>query len=85
MWNDYLGRWIMTYLHEYRDAIVIREAPQLWGPWSEPLVVTTSQETSLYAPYLHPWYVENRGEVIYFTLSRWQPYAVFWMRARLVK
>ena len=86
MWNAYLGRWIMTYLDEHQAALVIREAPEPWGPWSpsQPLV-SGSAYAGLYAPYMHPWYVENEGEIIYFTMSLWGPYAVYWMRARLMR
>ena len=86
MWNGFLGRWIMTYLDERRAAIVIREAPELWGPWSAPRsLVSGSQYPGLYGAYMHPWYVGNDGEVIYFTMSQWAPYCVFLMRARLAR
>lgn len=83
-WNNYLDRWIMTYLDEIRRAIVIREAPELTGPWSEPLIVVSADDyPSLYGAYLHP--LESDGEVIYFNMSQWGPYNVMLMRARLVK
>jgi hypothetical protein len=83
-WNGYLGRWIMTYLNEFQRAIVIREAPDLTGPWSEPLEVVSGDEyPSLYGAYLHPW--GSDGEVIYFNMSQWGPYNVRLMRARLIK
>jgi hypothetical protein len=34
---------------------------------------------------MHPWLVENEGEVIYFTMSQWGPYSVFLMRAQLAR
>ena len=84
MWNPYLGRWIMTYLDEQQAALVIRDAPELWGPWSESKVLVSGRDyPSLYGAYMHPWLVENDGEVIYFTMSQWGPYNVFLMRARL--
>lgn len=83
-WNAYLDRWIMTYLDEVRRAIVIREAPALTGPWSEPFqVVSADDYPSLYGAYLHPW--ASDGETIYFNMSQWGPYNVLLMRARLVK
>lgn len=86
LWNAYLGRWIMTSLDERRAALVIREAPQPWGPWSPAhILVSGRQYPGLYGAYLHPWYVENDGEVIYFAMSQWGPYSVFWMKARLEK
>lgn len=68
-WNEYLDRWIMTYLDELRAAIVIREAPELTGPWSDPLVVVSSRDyRSLYGAFLHPW--ASSGETIYFNMSQ---------------
>ena len=83
-WNAYLDRWIMTYLDELRRAIVIREAPELTGPWSQPTeVVSANDYPSLYGAYLHPW--ASDGEVIYFNMSQWGPYNVRLMRTRLIK
>lgn len=83
-WNSFLGRWIMLYLDEPRHGIVIREAPELTGPWSEPqMVISSDQFPALYGSYLHPW--ASDGEVIYFNMSQWGPYNVLLMRARLVK
>ncbi|NLG98878.1 MAG: DUF4185 domain-containing protein [Chloroflexi bacterium] len=86
IWNAYLERWIMTYLDEHRAAIVIREAREMWGPWSPPLTLVSGKDyPALYGAYMHPWYVENDGETIYFAMSQWGPYSVFWMKATLVK
>lgn len=83
-WNDYLNRWIMTYLDELQRAIVIREAPELTGPWSDSQVLVSGRDyPSLYGAYLHPW--ASSGETIYFNMSQWGPYNVLLMRARLVK
>lgn len=83
-WNEFLGRWIMIYLDEPRRGIVIREAPELTGTWSEPqMLVDSADFPSLYGSYFHPW--ASDGEVVYFTMSQWGPYNVMLMRARLVK
>jgi hypothetical protein len=83
-WNAYLDRWIMTYLDEHQRAIVIREAPEMTGPWSDPIELVSGDDyPSLYGAYLHPW--ASGGEVIYFNMSQWGPYNVLLMRARLVK
>jgi hypothetical protein len=83
-WNSHLERWIMTYLDEHQRAIVIREAPELTGPWSEPLLLVSGDDyPSLYGAYLHPW--ASDGETIYFNMSQWGPYNVLLMRARLVR
>jgi hypothetical protein len=86
MWNEYLQRWMMTYGDEQGGRIVIREAKELWGPWGPPLsLVSSSSYSGLFGAYLHPWYVENGGETIYFTIAQWGPFAVFLMKARLIR
>jgi hypothetical protein len=86
MWNNFLERWIMTYLDSDQSALVIREARNVWGPWSTPQPLASDQGfPGLYGAYMHPWYVENEGETIYFTMSQWGPYAVFLMQAKFAK
>jgi len=86
MWSPFLRRWLMTYLDEPARALVIREAVQPWGPWSSPkLLVSADDYPGLYCAYMHPALTERRGEILYFTMSRWPEYNVFLMRARLVK
>ena len=83
-WNEFLGRWIMIYLDEPQRGLVIREAPELTGPWSDTQMLVDSIDfPSLYGSFLHPW--GSDGEVIYFNMSQWVPYNVMLMRARLVK
>jgi hypothetical protein len=84
MWDAYLQRWIMTYLDDDADQLVIREAQELWGPWGPALTLVSGKDyPGLYGAYLHPWYVENDGETIYFTMSQWGPYTVYLMKAHL--
>lgn len=85
IWDTYLHRWIMTYLRGGGN-IVIREGLNPWGPWGPPIdLVTQSGFPGLYAPFMNPKYVENDGQTIYFCLSQWGPYAVYWMKATLAK
>ncbi len=84
LWNQPLGRWYATYLNERSRAIEIRESKHPWGPWSEPLVLVSEAEyPGLYGAFMLPRYVEQGGRVIYFAMSLWGPYNVFWMRAEL--
>jgi hypothetical protein len=85
VWNHHLDRWIMTYLAEGR-GIVLREGLSPWGPWGEPFeLVGAAEVPGPYAPYMLPRYTEHGGRTIYFTLSIWDPYNVFWYRADLVR
>lgn len=82
-WNPRYERWLMMYLHEGRGGIVLRTAEQLTGPWSGAELVASGLEfPQLYGPYLLP--VIGDGGVAYFTMSRFDVYNVFLMRAHLV-
>lgn len=85
VWNTYLGGWIMTYLKE-GTGIVIRTAATPWGPWSKATTLVSQDDVpGLYAPFMLPKYTTDGGRTIYFTLSVWDPYNVFWYRATLDK
>jgi len=81
-YNTFHRRWLATHLDEHRAAIVLRSAPELTGPWREPVVLVSGRDyPGLYGGYLHPWAVD--GPDIYFTLSQWDRYNVLLMRATL--
>ncbi|WP_245987469.1 DUF4185 domain-containing protein [Cohnella lupini] len=85
VWNPYLERWLMTYLKEGR-GVVIREGLTPWGPWGEALdLVKASDYPGLYAPYMNDRFIGDDGKTIYFSLSLWDPYNVFWFKASLQK
>lgn len=82
MWSTYLDRWLMTY----SDAgnAYIREGVTPWGPWGDPIeLVSAGEYPGLYSPYMNPRYVSDDGRTVYFTLSLWGPYNVFWFSADL--
>ncbi|MEV5638116.1 DUF4185 domain-containing protein [Agromyces sp. NPDC052230] len=82
MWSDYLDRWILTYSD--RGNAYIREGITPWGPWGEAIeMVSAADYPGLYSPYLNPRYVADGGKRIYFTLSLWGPYNVFWFSVDL--
>lgn len=83
-WNSFYGKWLMTYLNDADDvdAVVIRTADCLTRPWGEERIVVTADEVpSLYAPYLPPRW--NDGPDLYFALSLFGPYDVYWWHTSL--
>ncbi|MBA2718303.1 MAG: DUF4185 domain-containing protein [Chloroflexi bacterium] len=83
VWNAYLGRWLMTTMADNADAVMY-EGITPWGPWGTSISLFTQQELpGLYAPFLSPNQVSDGGRTVYFGLSIWGPYNVFWYRARL--
>lgn len=82
MWSTYLERWVMTY-SDLGNAY-IREGLTPWGPWGEPIeLVSGADYPGLYSPYLSPRYTSADGRTLYFTLSLWGPYNVFWFSVDL--
>jgi Domain of unknown function (DUF4185) len=81
-WNSHYRKWLMMYLDEHKAAVVLRTADRVTGPWSEADTVVTAQEApQLYAPYLPPRF--DHGPDIYFALSKFGPYDVFWWHTSL--
>lgn len=84
MWSSYLDRWIMTYSDG--GNAYIREGITPWGEWGDPIeLVRASDYPGLYSPYMNPRYVGDGGKKLYFTLSLWGPYNVFWFSVDLEK
>lgn len=82
MWSTYLERWIMTYSDG--GNAYIREGLAPWGPWNDPIeLVSAADYPGLYSPYVNSRYVSADGRTVYFTLSLWGPYNVFWFSAEL--
>lgn len=81
-WNDAHQQWMMMYLNLEREAVVLRTAPELTGPWGrEEVVFTSGEHPGLYAPYILP--LPELSDEIYFTMSLWGPYNVFLARVDL--
>lgn len=86
VWNEYLQRWTMSYTDGGAESAVLREGATPWGPWGEKFTLASQTDVpGLYAPYLAPQYTADGGRTIYFTLSVWDPYNVYWYRAELVR
>lgn len=85
IYNPFLGNFIMTYLNEAKAAIVMREGLTPWGPWGEEVVLARgAQYPSLYGAYMHPDYLGDNGETVYFAMSQFFPiYNIMWMRTDL--
>jgi len=81
-YNSFFRRWLMVSLDVDRHALVLRDAPALTGPWSGPRVLVTGADyPALYGGFIDP--LHNDGRDLYFTLSQWGPYNVFWMHTIL--
>ncbi|GAA2365547.1 hypothetical protein Cme02nite_31350 [Catellatospora methionotrophica] len=85
VWNEHLSRWLMSYTNGGGAGASLREGLTPWGPWGDAItLVSAAAVPGLYSPYMLPRYTADGGRTIYFTLSVWDPYNVFWYRADLV-
>ena len=83
VYNATFGRFLMTYLNEHRQAVVMRDAPTPTGPWSgEKPMATGAAFPGLYNGFMHPW--ASSGTTLYYVISQWSPYNTFLMRTTLV-
>ncbi len=83
-YNTHFKRYIMTYLNEDRQAIVMRDAATPIGPWSGEKILVPGDFTGLgqYNAYMHP--LSNNGPELYFIMSTWYPdYNTHLMKATL--
>ena len=83
-YNSHFQRYIMTYLNEDRQAIVLRDAPTPVGPWSGEKILVPGNFTGLgqYNAFMHP--LSNSGPDLYFIMSTWYPdYNTHLMKATL--
>lgn len=87
-WNEYLGKYMMMYLHDeppgFGRGIEVRTAPNLWGPWSDPVfVVTGTTYPCLYGPFMREGYEDTGGKTVYWRMSQqcgFNPYGTSWMK-----
>ncbi|OGR04232.1 MAG: hypothetical protein A2284_05235 [Deltaproteobacteria bacterium RIFOXYA12_FULL_61_11] len=87
--NSYLGRWMAIYARLFEDTVELRTAPELTGPWSEPLPLFTGddhdEERWLYDAVAHASYAEENGRIMYVTYSRPIPGTMFSSELVLVR
>jgi hypothetical protein len=78
-WNEHLGVFISLTTYQRDNQLVIRTAPELTGPWSEPQVVFRPAKTlpnSLFnAGKEHPEFARDGGRVTYMTFIDSSVYA----------
>ncbi len=82
--NPYLQQYVLTYVDQPKEGIVMREAPLPWGPWSPPLVIARDADfRQLYGAFTAPAFMKDNGKTFYYTMSQYGPYNTFWMETTL--
>jgi Domain of unknown function (DUF4185)/Beta xylosidase C-terminal Concanavalin A-like domain len=79
--NTHLGRFVMTYLDQRKSAIVMRESPRPWGPWSAPVpIVTDPPYSQIYGAFMPE---TTNDQSFYYMMSQFGPYNTFLMQTTL--
>jgi len=86
IYNTKFSRWIVTYLDVNRNAIVLRDAKDITGTWSDENILVSSaannnEYAGLYGGFMYP--LKSNSDTLYFNMSLWYPYNVFLMKAVL--
>lgn len=94
-YNEYLDRYLLTGYDTFNDRMVIHESESLFGPWSDaytllpniyaPVELESDKMPHIYGMYTLPSMVEDGGKSMYFTLSEYKPYQVYWVRVDFQK
>lgn len=78
-WNPYLGCYVSLTTYRRENRLVIRTAPAITGPWSEPAVIhspaMTRPESLFNAGKEHPEFARDGGKVTYMTFIDSSVYA----------
>lgn len=85
VYNAELERYLMAYMNEYTGNLIIRDAAELWGEWSNPIILSNVQvENFQYAPSTLPQYITENGRKLYYVTTIHPGYAISWHSVRLV-
>jgi hypothetical protein len=72
-WNSYLNLYVTVYSAPLSNDVLIRSAPSLTGPWSDPVLLFTAMaptSNNVYDAHAHPEYDVNGGQTFFGTYSR---------------
>lgn len=87
-YNEELDCFMFTTLDNVTQQMVIRDAKNIWGPWSKPTVLfdesyVTHEDIGqrfFYGSFMYSGFMEDGGETVYMTLNKWVPYNIQWMK-----
>jgi len=72
--NEHVGMWTMIYSEPGTNNAIVRTAPEITGPYSDPAqLFTGDRKTSegwIYDMAVHPEFSEEDGRVLYVSFSR---------------
>ena len=88
VYNEELGCCLMTTLDNVNQQMILRDAKNIWGPWSKPVLLFDESyvehedigQRFFYGSFMHSRFMENGGRTVYMTLNKWVPYNIQWMK-----
>ena len=88
VYNEGLDCFLFTTLDNVTQQMVIRDAKNIWGPWSKPSVLFDESYVThadigqrfFYGSFMYSGFMEDGGETVYMTLNKWVPYNIQWMK-----
>ncbi|MFF0816573.1 DUF4185 domain-containing protein [Rhodococcus sp. NPDC003318] len=80
-YDESRGLWQMSYLDTVAGAVVLRQATSPQGTWTAGVpLVRSADYPKMYGGFIHPW---STADDLYFTMSEWDSYNVYLVRAEL--
>ncbi len=88
-YNPYLKQHIAIHTFLRENKIVLRTAPNIWGPWSEPEIIYEPEPTvppcAFFAGKEHPELAKEGGRVIYVTYVDSKTYMPHLLEVKLAR
>lgn len=83
-YNSDLKCYVMGYLEQHSRTLVVRDAPTLWGPWSNAVFFTANEiiGQTIYTPSTLDRWQSKDG--MYFFLTYYTDYVCKWCHADLI-
>lgn len=86
-WHPVIGRYLILNQNVHTMDIELRESDRLAGGFGAPVTLVDhtvpAYNAFIYSPNTLSRYVREEGRALYFTLTRWNPYVVYWEKAEL--
>lgn len=88
VYNKELECFMMTTLDNVNQQMIMRDAKNIWGPWSMPVLLFDESyvehedigQRFFYGSFMQDRFMENEGRTVYMTLNKWVPYNIQWMK-----
>lgn len=88
VYNEGMDCFLFTTLDNVTQQMVIRDAKNIWGPWSKPSVLfdesyvthVDNGQKFFYGSFMYSGFMTDDGRTVYMTLNKWVPYNIQWMK-----